>query len=81
MKTGIRYLHLAASNNDVHLLEYGLSLKKNQAVDVQTDSGWTAAQHASLLNNWDSLNLLLEYGADLTIENEEGTNAFGHMIK
>ena len=59
-------LHVAASNNDLHILDFVLS-SREVSVNVANKEGWTAAHLAGFFNNFDSLNLLLEYGADLSL--------------
>lgn len=65
---GLTSIHVAASNNDVHLLDYILcGDMKNEnvkfAVNNVNKEGWTPAHLAGFLNNFDALNLLIENGA------------------
>lgn len=57
-------LHMAASNNDIHLMD--LILKIESEPNVKNTEGWTPAHLASFLNNFDALNLLMDNGASLT---------------
>ena len=68
-------IHFAASNNDVHLLDYIIETAGKSVVLLENNEGWTASHFASFLNNFDSLNLLLENGADLGSLNANGYSA------
>ena len=70
-KDGLTSMHFAASNNDIHFLDYILSEADNaeKVANIQTVDGWTPAHYAGFLGNFDSLNLLLERGADLSHRN------------
>ena len=57
-------VHFAASNNDVHFLDYIIENVGHEAILQMNNEGWTPAHFASFLNNFDALNLLLENGAD-----------------
>jgi len=59
---GLSSVHFAASNNDVHLLDFILSHADSDA-NVENHEGWTPAHFAGFLNNFDALNLLIENGA------------------
>ena len=61
---GVTPFHMAASNNDVQILD--LFLQKKGEIDIPNDDGWTALHFAGCLNNFDALNLLIEAGGDLT---------------
>ena len=71
---GLTSVHFAASNNDIHLLDYILCESKNpkSVANLASTEGWTPGHFAGFLNNFDSLNLLLESGADLTLKNNNG---------
>ena len=60
-------LHMAESINDVHVVDYIINYveEPKRVVNVANDEGWTPSHFAGFLNNFDSLNLLLEAGADL----------------
>lgn len=62
---GLMSIHFAASNNDVHLLDYILNSVDNPSsiANLANNEGWTASHFAGFLNNFDSLNLLIENGA------------------
>ena len=71
---GMNVLHAASSFNDVHLLDYVLRVQRETkgsktAVQSQDSNGMTPAHYAGLLGSFDSMNLLLEHGADLTQSN------------
>lgn len=73
---GLSAIHFAASNNDVHLLDYILETAGPGVVLQENHEGWTPAHFACFLQNFDALNLLLENGADLAKCNENGYSAF-----
>ena len=69
---GLTSIHFAASNNDVHLLDYILNESgenSNSVSNLKSKEGWTPAHFAGFLNCFDSLNLLLEHGADMSMQN------------
>lgn len=70
-KDGLTSMHFAASNNDIHFLDYILTTVDNaqNVANIKTVDGWTPAHYAGFLGNFDSLNLLLEHGADLKLKN------------
>ena len=51
------------------MIDYLLKLNKHITVDMQTANGFTPAALACMGNRFDSLNLLLEHGADMMIKN------------
>ena len=65
-KDGITVLHIAAGNNDIHLLDYAIKIKSTKSIDLPNEEGWTPAHFAAFLGNMDSLNLLIEAGCDLS---------------
>jgi len=84
MKTktdGISLYHMAASNNDVHLLDYAISLKAHTSLNLKNDDGWTPAHMAGFLNNFDSLNLLLENGASLDEKNNNALSCYEEIVR
>jgi len=69
-KDGSTLLHMAASNNDIHMLDFVLGVKESRVdIEAKDEDGWTAAGMAGCLNNFDSLNLLLENGASIETKN------------
>ena len=82
---GLTPLHFAASNNDVRFIDYVLNdLYQNNAqqiVNIENSHGWTPAHFASYLNKFDSLNLLIENGADLARRNGNGFSCFDEVIR
>ena len=80
---GLLPIHFAASNNDVHLLDYILTESDNAktAVNLANEEGWTPAHFAGFLNNFDSLNLLIENGAEMTAKNVHSLTAFDEIIR
>lgn len=77
---GATCYHFAASNNDIHMLNYLIKLDMHFTIDMEDGNGWTPAISASYLNNMDSLNLLIENGADLTHSDKSEYNAYEHMV-
>ena len=82
-KDGMTALHICATNNDVHVLDFILTNidKPERAVNVKCNEGWTPAHFASFCNNFDSLNLLLENGADMAIQNTSRMSAFDEVVR
>lgn len=80
---GLLPIHFAASNNDVHLLDYILERSDNPkaTVNLANDDGWTSAHFAGFLSNFDSLNLLIEHGIDLNAKNGNGLSSFDEIIR
>ena len=81
---GLAPIHFAASNNDVHFLDYILTSaveNPSKIVNVTSNEGWTPAMLAGFLNNFDSLNLLMENGADLQIRNKNGLSTFDEVVR
>lgn len=71
-KDGTTCLHIAASTNDIHLMDFifkNLPSKK-EMVNRKNSEGWIPAHMAAFLNNFDSLNLLIENGADIMQKND-----------
>jgi ankyrin repeat protein len=80
---GLAAVHFAASNNDVHLLDYILNSGENpkSVCAMVNKEGWTSAHFAGFLNNFDSLNMLIENGADLNSKNSSGLSIFDEIIR
>lgn len=77
-------MHLAASNNDIHLIDYALKLGDENGVsniDVPNKEGWTPAHFAGFLDNFDALNLLIENGSDVTKKNNNNLSCYEEMIR
>ena len=68
---GFTPLHIAASTNDAPLIDYIIHQvgDKESAVNKENADGWTPVHLAAHLSNFDSLNLLLEYGGNLLRKN------------
>ena len=71
-KDGTTCLHIAAGTNDIHLMDYIIRslASKKELINRRNNEGWIPAHIAGFLNNFDSLNLLLENGADLLAKND-----------
>ena len=69
---GNTVLHLASGNGQIHLIDYFLgklsSSEKKSYLALKNKDGLTPAHFAASLDNFDAMSLLLENGADLTIE-------------
>ena len=80
---GLASIHFAASNNDVHLLDYILTNTDNKksVSNLANKEGWTPAHFAGFLNNFDSLNLLIENGAELTTKNKNNLSSFDEIVR
>lgn len=72
---------MAASNNDIHTLDYAIKLDRAANIDTKNHDGWTPAHMAGWLNNFDALNLLMENGADITIKNNNNLSVYEEMIR
>ena len=82
-KDGMTVLHMAASTNDVHLMDFILQNveSKKELVNTRNGEGWTALHFSSFLNNFDSTNLLLENGADLLDKNGQEMTTIDELIR
>ena len=81
---GLASIHFAASNNDVHLVDYIMSesgLMPESVANLKNHEGWTPAHFAGFLSNFDSLNLLIENGADCSFKNKNGLSTFDEIIR
>ena len=68
-------LYIAAHHG--YELMVDLLLKRTSApINAQSPSGWTALHAASRMGRWKVLCMLLDRGADVRIEDEEGRTAF-----
>ena len=63
-------LHIAASNNDIHMIDFAAKVGAFPSVDLKNAEGWTPSHLASFLNNFDALNLLLELGSDICLKHD-----------
>jgi len=77
---GMRALHLAALRNDIHSLDFLLSLQEVK-VDAKSSDGWTAAHLSCFVGNLDSTSLLLEHGADLLLKHNHGMTAIDEVVR
>jgi len=50
-------------------------------INAQNKEGWTAVHLAAFLNNFDTLNLLIESGADLQLRNSHEMTCFDEMVR
>lgn len=72
---------MAASNNDIHLLDYALKLKQHSTLNIKNEDGWTPAHMAGFLNNFDALNLLIENGADISAVNNNNLSVYEEITR
>ena len=74
---------MAATINDVHVVDFILNSVEDpkRAVNIATNEGWTPSHFAGFLNNFDSLNLLLEHGSDLGKESNVGMSVVDEIIR
>ena len=80
---GLAPVHFAASNNDVHLLDYIITSVENPKFvsNLTNNEGWSPAHFAGFLNNFDALNLLIENGAELTAKNKNGLSILDEIVR
>ena len=80
---GLTPLHLAASTNDVQLLDFLIQQvnDKEKAVNTKNEEGWTPVHLAAHFSNFDSLNLLLENGGNLSKKNQVGMSPLEEMVR
>ena len=72
---------MAASNNDIHMLDYAIKLNKHNSLNIKNEDGWTPAHMAGFLNNFDALNLLIENGADIGIRNNNNLSCYEEIVR
>lgn len=80
-KDGLTCLHIAATNNNIHILSYLLENKPTKSIDIENEEGWTPAHFAAFMNGYDSLNLLIEHGADLWYKHHQNHNVFEEIVR
>ena len=80
---GLTSVHFAASNNDIHLLDYIFMHvdSPRTAANVKNHDGWSPCHFAGFLNNFDALNLLIENGGDPSKKNKNGLTSFDEIIR
>jgi ankyrin repeat protein len=78
-------LHLACGNNQIHIIDFYLSRlspsERKLHLSTKNKLGLTPAHFAASMENFDAMSLLLEHGADLTIESEPNNNVFAELIQ
>ena len=72
-KTGWTPLHYAASTGQLKMI--GFLLEQNAYIDAESPNGTTPLMMASLYANPESVQLLLDQGADPMLKNEQGLTA------
>ena len=82
---GVNAMHFAASNNDVHLIDYIFQRKPQGATNAEIantphNGGYSPTYFACFLENFDSLNLLMENGGDPNIMSAEGLTGYQEII-
>ena len=79
---GQSILHMSAIVNDLRLLDYSWKRKTSLSnINMKCQEGWTAAHHAAFWNQFDSLNYLIENGADLSMKCNKGFSCYENMIR
>lgn len=73
-KPGWTPLHYAATNGHVHVMS--LLIDENAYIDAQSPNGTTPLMMAAHYGTPSAAKLLLEAGADPTLKNDQGLNAF-----
>jgi len=59
------------------MLDFVIRVKDSRLdINTKNEEGWTAAGMAGCLNNFDSLNLLLENGASIEIRNKANLTVY-----
>ena len=79
---GLAPIHFAASNNDLHLIDYIFSQVAEPARVSNTinHQGWTAAHFAAFLGRFDAMNMLIENGANLSMKSDIGATPIENVI-
>ncbi|CAI2374403.1 unnamed protein product [Moneuplotes crassus] len=80
-KDGLTCLHISATNNNVHILNYLLENRPTKSIDIENAEGWTPAHFAAFMNAYDSLNLLIEHGANLWHKHQHNHDVFEEIIR
>jgi ankyrin repeat protein len=78
-RTGIgeTMLHWYAIEGESSVLEKLIKLGFD--VNVQNDFGDTPVMEASLIGKWDNVKVLLDHGANLFIQNQNGEDYFSYL--
>ena len=63
------------------MLDYLIKLEKHATLDLQNHEGWTPAHLAGALNNFDSLNLLMEHGASITLKHSHKLSCYEEIVR
>jgi len=77
-------LHIAAGSNDIHLLDFLLTELGEDAkrhVNIGNNEGWTPMHMACFLNNFDTVNLLLEHGGEMDKTNGVNMTSLHELVK
>lgn len=72
-------LHVSASSNDVQVLEMLIEANRGD-INLANNDGWTPVHFAGCLNNFDSLNLLLEHGGKMNFQTN-GLKAYEEIVR
>ena len=80
-KDGVTVFHIAACDNNVRMLDYLVKTNSAPGVDFLMNDRTTPAHCASARGCFDSLNYLVEHGADLCRRNEMHFTCFDEIIK
>ena len=72
---------MAASNNDIHMLDFFINRESRIDLKVKNEDGWTPTHMAGFLNNFDALNLLIEKGASISTKNNNNLTCFEEITR
>jgi ankyrin repeat protein len=78
--SGVMPIHLAAASNCLDALQ-ALLERRPQDVDAKTNTGTTPLMQAATEGHAQAVSLLLKFGADRTLEDDDGLNAKDVAIK
>lgn len=65
----------------MHILNYLIEENSLKVVDFKNLEAWTPAHFAAFMGNYDSLNLLIENGADLFAKNIHNMSVFDEIVR
>ena len=63
------------------MLDYLILLEKHHTLNLTNREGWTPAHLAGALNNFDSLNLLMEYGASIVVKHDHKLSCYEEIVR
>ena len=63
------------------MLDYLIKLERHTTLDLTNHEGWTPAHLAGALNNFDSLNLLMEHGANIMLKHSHNLSCYEEIVR